>query len=94
VTRPPWEVADVIRIAGSRFRERYGASLTWPQVKVLPGPLPVAVLLHRAAISMYAPVADISPGSPTTPVGTGIARSVRPALARSGLRSANRNCCR
>lgn len=35
MTRPPWEVADVIRIAGSRFGERYGASLTWPQVKVL-----------------------------------------------------------
>ncbi len=35
MTRPPWEVADVIRIAGSRFRERYGASLTWQQVKVL-----------------------------------------------------------
>jgi hypothetical protein len=35
VTRPPWEVADIIRIAGSRFRERYGASLLWPQVKVL-----------------------------------------------------------
>lgn len=35
MTRPPWEVADVIRIAGSRFWERYGASLTWPQVKVL-----------------------------------------------------------
>ena len=35
MTRPSWEVADVIRIAGSRFRERYGASLTWPQVKVL-----------------------------------------------------------
>ena len=35
MTRPPWEVADVIRIAGSRFRERYGAALTWPQVKVL-----------------------------------------------------------
>lgn len=35
MTRPPWEVADVIRIAGSRFRERYGESLTWPQVKVL-----------------------------------------------------------
>jgi hypothetical protein len=35
VTRPPWEVADIIRIAGSRFRERYRASLTWPQVKVL-----------------------------------------------------------
>jgi hypothetical protein len=28
-------VADIIRIAGSRFRVRYGASLSWPQVKVL-----------------------------------------------------------
>ena len=35
MTRPPWEVADIIRIAGSRFRERYRASLTWPQIKVL-----------------------------------------------------------
>jgi hypothetical protein len=33
MTRPPFEVADVIRKAGSRFRER--ASLTWPQSKVL-----------------------------------------------------------
>src|ERR1700756_2325228 len=33
MTRPPFEVADVIRIAGSRFRER--SSLTWPQHKVL-----------------------------------------------------------
>src|SRR5258707_14092909 len=30
----------------------------------------------------------------TTPVGTGIARSVRPVLARSGFPSPNRNCCR
>jgi hypothetical protein len=28
-------VADIIHKAGSRFWERYGASLTWPQVKVL-----------------------------------------------------------
>src|SRR3981081_4272222 len=33
MTRPPFEVADVIRKAGSRFRER--ASLTRPQSKVL-----------------------------------------------------------
>ncbi len=33
MTRPPFEVADVIREAGSRFRER--ASLPWPQAKVL-----------------------------------------------------------
>jgi Putative transposase/Transposase zinc-binding domain len=35
MTRPPFEVADVIHKAGSRFRERYRASLTWPQGKVL-----------------------------------------------------------
>ena len=28
-------MADIIRIAGRRFWERYRASLTWPQVKVL-----------------------------------------------------------
>jgi len=35
VTRPPWEVADVIRRAGGRFIERYRQSLTWAQLKVL-----------------------------------------------------------
>jgi predicted Zn-ribbon and HTH transcriptional regulator len=35
MTRPPWEVADVIRMAGSSFLERFGESLTWAQVKVL-----------------------------------------------------------
>jgi hypothetical protein len=35
MSRPPFEVADVIRIAGDSFRQRYSASLTWPQQKVL-----------------------------------------------------------
>jgi hypothetical protein len=35
VTRPLWEVADVIRVAGNRFTERYRGSLTWAQIKVL-----------------------------------------------------------
>jgi hypothetical protein len=35
VTRPPFEVADIIRKAGSRFIERYRESLTWAQLKVL-----------------------------------------------------------
>ena len=35
MTRPPWEVADVIRKTGSMFLERYRHSLTWAQVKVL-----------------------------------------------------------
>ena len=33
--RPPWEVADIIRRAGSRFIERYRESLGWAQMKVL-----------------------------------------------------------
>jgi len=35
VTRPPWEVTDVVRRAGSKFLERYRQSLTWAQLKVL-----------------------------------------------------------
>src|SRR5271168_4289486 len=35
MSRPPFEVADVIRTAGDSFREQYGVSLTWPQRKVL-----------------------------------------------------------
>ena len=35
MTRPPWEVADVIRRAGNRFIERYRGSLTVTQLKVL-----------------------------------------------------------
>jgi putative transposase/transposase-like zinc-binding protein len=35
MTRPPWEVADVIHRGGSRFLDRYRHSLTWPQVKVM-----------------------------------------------------------
>jgi len=35
MSRPPFEVADVIRKAGDRFRDRYGASVSWPQIKVL-----------------------------------------------------------
>src|SRR5215470_16723462 len=34
-SRPPFEVADIIHNAGSRFRHQYGVSLTWPQLKVL-----------------------------------------------------------
>jgi predicted Zn-ribbon and HTH transcriptional regulator len=35
MTRPPFEVADIIRKAGARFIERYRESLTWAQLKVL-----------------------------------------------------------
>ncbi len=35
MTRPPWEVADIIRRAGDEFIERYRGSLTWAQLKAL-----------------------------------------------------------
>jgi predicted Zn-ribbon and HTH transcriptional regulator len=35
MSRPPFEVADIIRMAGSTFRQRYWKALTWPQLKVL-----------------------------------------------------------
>ena len=35
MSRPPFEVADIVRITGDSFRQRYSASLTWPQRKVL-----------------------------------------------------------
>src|SRR6202166_4440117 len=35
MSRPPFEVSDVIRIAGDSFQQRYSAALTWPQRKVL-----------------------------------------------------------
>ena len=35
MTRPPWEIADIIRRAGDKFSERYRGSLTWAQLKVL-----------------------------------------------------------
>src|SRR5579872_4765374 len=44
MTRPPWEVADVIRRAGSRFIERYRESLSEAQIKVL-----AAIALCRTA---------------------------------------------
>jgi hypothetical protein len=35
MTRPPWEMADIIRRAGDKFIECYRGSLTWAQLKVL-----------------------------------------------------------
>jgi hypothetical protein len=35
VRRPPFEVADIIRRAGTQFIERYRQSLSWMQLKVL-----------------------------------------------------------
>ena len=53
MSRPPFEVADIIRISGDSFRQRYSASLTWPQRKVLDA-ICAAVPLRSAVIAMRA----------------------------------------
>jgi hypothetical protein len=35
VTRPPWEVADIVHRAGPRFIDHHRERLSWPQLKVL-----------------------------------------------------------
>jgi hypothetical protein len=35
MSRPPFEVADIIRISGDSFRQRFSAALTRPQRKML-----------------------------------------------------------
>ena len=35
MTRPPWEVADIIRSAGKSFIERNRSHLAWQHLKVL-----------------------------------------------------------
>jgi hypothetical protein len=92
MTRPPWEVADVIHRGGSRFLDRYQNALTWPQVKVLNAIARCrTAALGVTAISVTAAV--IGP-SHTTPAGTAIARSARPTLVINGFERGNKNCCR
>ena len=35
MSRPTFEVADIIRTAGNRFWDKYESHLAWPQRKVL-----------------------------------------------------------
>jgi hypothetical protein len=78
-------VADIIRIAGTRFRERDGASLLWPQVKVL-----LAIARCRTAAlggqsrSLY-PL-RMSHRHFLQLLSQSAVRNTRPTLAKSGLR--------
>ena len=82
MTRPPCEVADIIRRAGSKFIDRYRGSLTWAQLKVLR-----AIERCRTAAlgghRDHAFAAGIRP-SLTTPAETATARNARPTHGRSG----------
>lgn len=77
MSRPPLEVADLIRSAGAAFIERNRQWLSWKHIKVL-----LAIARCRAAalgvISISAPAAGSVPPSPTTAAAIDTARSVRP----------------
>ena len=76
MSRPPLEVADIIRAAGEAFIERNRHWLRWKRVKVC-GPSSGVVLPHSVAISTSAPAADIVPPSRITAAAIATARSVR-----------------
>ncbi len=83
MTRPPWEVADIIHRAGIRFIERYRSSLTWATTSKCSGQSNAAVQPHSAAIAINAFVAGIGP-SLTTPAETATVRNARPTHGKNG----------
>jgi hypothetical protein len=83
MSRPPLEVADIVRAAGETFIERNCQWLPWKHVKVLRA----IARCRTAALGghlMSACAADIAPPSPITAVAIAIARSVRPPLGTAG----------
>src|SRR6266404_2404575 len=92
MSRPPLEVADLIRSAGTAFVERNRQWLRWRHVKVL-----LAIARCRtAALGGHLDQctrADIAP-SLTTPAETATARSVRPRPATVGSLRVKRNFSR
>src|SRR5450756_400680 len=92
MSRPPLEVADLIRAAGAAFLQRSRQWIGWKHVKVL-----LAIARCRTAALgghlINALAAGIVPPSLTTPAETGIARSVRPPLGNGGLRHADNSFC-
>jgi hypothetical protein len=90
MSRPPLEVADIVRAAGEAFIERNRDWLHWKHIKVLRA-IRVVVPPLSAVISMSACAADIVSPSPITAVAIAIARSVRPPLGTAGLLRAKRS---
>ena len=93
MTRPPFEVADIIRAAGSKFIDNNRCWLHGGHLKVLTAIercRTAALGGHRDRV----PTAAINRTSPITRAAIAIARSARPTPATGGLPRAARNCCR
>ena len=90
MTRPPVEVADILRIQGDCFREQNRSWLGYQQLACC-GPSPDAARLRSEVI--WIPARDvISKPSLIIRAATGTARSVRPRRASAGWRGASRTC--
>src|ERR1700736_2661861 len=84
MSRPPLEVADLIRSAGAAFVERNRQWLSWKHVKVL-----LAIERCRTAalgghLDECTRCGHIVPPSPTTAAAIDTARSVRPRPGNAG----------
>ena len=92
MSRPRFEVADIIRSAGAEFIARNRRWLRWTHLKVL-----LAIARCRtAALGGHideCTAADIVPPSRITVAAIGIARSVRPVRANAGSRRVVVNFC-
>lgn len=92
MTRPPLEVADLVRTAGTSFIERNCQWLRWTHIKVL-----LAIVRCRnAALGGHIDAcmhADTALPSRITVAAIAIARSVRPALGNAGSRHVAANFC-
>src|SRR5438309_9185074 len=90
MSRPPLEVADLIRSAGAAFIERNRQWLSWKHIKVL-----LAIARCRtAALGGHLDQCTRCghrPPSLTTPAEIGIAQSVRPRLGNAGSQHVKEN---
>jgi hypothetical protein len=87
MTRPPLEVADLVRSAGTAFIERNRHWLSWTHLRAC-SPSHAAARRHWVVTSINVPVVGIAPPSPITVAAIGMARSVRPELVNAGSRHA------
>ena len=91
MTRPTLEVADILRVQGDRFLDRYRSSFDFQQLKAFRAIQRCCTAALGGHIAMLARVAGIRP-SPITRVAIATVPSVRRKRANAGWRHGNANC--
>jgi len=88
MTRPAFEMADIVRRKGRQFLERFKAVLNYPQMKAYRA-VKRAALLPLAGIGISVRTVRTKHPSPTTHADQDAVRSVRRRLEDDGSRSSN-----